>query len=102
MAVIIWEDEMRLCAAPVLVAITFPALASDYTFGPQGSPRYGSNDTVWDASCPEGTTVISGTCISNAGAIPLQSVGPEPGKNRWSCAWTQPMTAASVQALCAK
>jgi hypothetical protein len=87
--------------SPPVVA-TQPRPTSNFIFGREGSPRPQTQNTVWDAYCPAGTTVIFGTCVSNAGAIPLQNFGPEPGGNRWACVWTEPMAAASVHAMCAK
>ena len=75
---------------------------STFMFGPEGKPRLGTNNTVWDAYCPAGTTVISGACISEAGALELQNFGDGASDNRWACAWTEPAKAATVHAMCAK
>jgi len=88
--------------APPNLPVMPKVYSSTFMFGPEGKPRPDTNKTVWDAYCPDGTTVISGTCISNGGAIALMNFGPEPGDNRWACAWPEPMVAADVHAMCAK
>ena len=93
---------MRIGVILVLMAIASPASGGEYVLGPEGKPRPDTNNTVWDAYCPDGTAVISGTCVSEAGAIALQNFGPEPGNNLWACAWTKSMTKADVHAMCAK
>ena len=51
---------MKVLAALMLIAITSPALADHYAFGPKATaPRTNTNSTVWDAYCPSGTTVIA-------------------------------------------
>jgi hypothetical protein len=61
-----------------------------------------SGNTVWVSTCPEGTLVVSGSCSSGDGAIPLQSVGPNPAQNSWECIWAGNMPKANVRALCLK
>jgi hypothetical protein len=59
-------------------------------------------NTVWVSTCPEGTMVVSGSCNSGDGAIPLQRVGPNPAQNSWECVWAGNMPKANARALCLK
>ena len=95
---------MKVLAALMLIAITSPALADHYAFGPKATaPRPNTNSTVWDAICPSGTTVISGTCAGQAGTgATLQMFWHDSSSNKWSCAWSGPVPEADVQAMCAK
>ncbi|UVF22840.1 hypothetical protein HPT29_028480 (plasmid) [Microvirga terrae] len=70
--------------------------------GSAGSVRPGTDSTVWESTCPEHTKVISGTCISQSGAVPLQNIGPNTAANRWECAWSGNVPKADVLALCLK
>jgi hypothetical protein len=75
--------------------------------GEEGKPRPGSNNTVWESSCPPKTVPISGTCVVDAGQknVPaLQNVGPNiaQGINRWECAWQGAVEKASVRAVCVR
>jgi hypothetical protein len=95
---------MKMLAAFILIGITSPALADHYSHGPKAAgPRANTNSTVWDATCPPGTTVISGTCGVRAGnGASQQMFWHDASSNRWSCAWSAPVTEADVQAMCAK
>jgi hypothetical protein len=68
--------------------------------------RDGSNDTVWESEpCPPKTRIVSGTCVIwKAGPAPasLQNFGFERHStgDLWSCAFTGPVKAARVDALC--
>ena len=45
---------MKVLAALMLIAITSPALADHYAFGPKATaPRTNTNSTVWDAILSE-------------------------------------------------
>jgi len=95
---------MKILTAFVLLAITSPALADHYALGPKATaPRPNTNSTVWDAICPSGTIVISGTCVVRAGSdATLQMFWHDSSSNKWSCAWSGPVPEADVQAMCAK
>ena len=95
---------MKVLTALIMLAIASPALADHYAFGPKATaPRANTNSTVWDAYCPSGTTVISGTCGGKEGsAATLQMFWHDSSTNKWSCAWSGPVTDADVQAMCAK
>jgi hypothetical protein len=95
---------MKIVAALILVGISSPALADHYSLGPKAAaPRANTNGTVWDAVCPSGTTVISGTCVLRGEkSAKLQMFWHDSSSNRWSCAWSGPVTDADVQAMCAK
>jgi hypothetical protein len=60
------------------------------------------SSTVWESTCPEGTKVISGTCISQSGPFSLQNIGPNEAANRWECVWAGSVPKADVQAICLK
>jgi hypothetical protein len=95
---------MKILTAFILIGITSPALADHYALGPKATaPRANTNSTVWDAVCPSGTIVISGTCVVRAGSsATLQMFWHDASSNKWSCAWSGPVTEADVQAMCAK
>ena len=95
---------MKTLTAVILIGITSTALADHYELGLKATgPRANTNSTVWDATCPARTTVISGSCVARAGnSASLQNFWHDSSKNRWSCAWSVPVTEADVQAMCAK
>jgi hypothetical protein len=95
---------MKLLTAFILLGMTVPALADHYALGPKAvAPRPNTNGSVWDAFCPGGTTVISGTCVIPAGSgATLQMFWHDSSSNKWSCAWSGPVADADVQAMCAK
>ncbi len=95
---------MKILTAFILVGITSPALADHFALGPKAAgPRANTNSTVWDASCPTGATVIAGTCVVRSGdSAVLQMFWHDASNNKWSCAWSTPVSEADVQAMCAK
>ena len=95
---------MKLVTAFILISMTSPAFADHYALGPKATgPRTNTNSTVWDALCSSGTTVISGTCVSRAeSSVTLQNFWHDSSSNRWSCAWSGPVSDADVQAMCAR
>jgi len=98
------EAEMRILTAVILIGFTSPALADHFSLGPKATgPRANTNSTVWDATCPAGTTVISCICVvrKRDGAA-LQNFWHDASSNKWSCAWSAPVTEADVQATCAE
>src|SRR5262245_4443784 len=79
-----------------------PSSASKISDVAIGQVRQGSSGTVWEARCPKGTEVISGSCIQARGpGVGLQNIGPNRAANQWECAWTAPVEAI-VQAVCLK
>ncbi len=95
---------MKILTAVILIGITSPALADHFSLGPKATgPRANTNSTVWDAACPAGTTVISGICVVRKGdGAVLQNFWHDALSNKWSCAWSAPVTEADVQATCAE
>jgi hypothetical protein len=84
---------------PQKVAYPGPSVAGQ---GHQPGPRPNSNNQIWESpSCPEGTTVIGGTCTITSGfGYSIQNFSLEPGFNGFSCKWTGPVTSATVTATC--
>jgi hypothetical protein len=82
---------------------TFPAMAQPWStqFG-QGSVGEGShNNTKWVSICPNGTFIVSGSCLAPEGSkVPLRSFGMNTDNESWECEWTRSVPKANVRAFC--
>lgn len=71
------------------------------TGGPREA-RPGTNQTVWQSTCPPNSRVLSGICrvLDEGNVPPLQNVGADLSSNRWECVWRGSVQKAFVQAFC--
>ena len=94
----------QLLVIGLLLVFAAPVGAQELQLGSPGKPLAGTNNQVWESTCPEATRPISGSCsVIGASNSPetLHAFGPITTPNAWSCAWNSSVS-ASVQAWCAK
>jgi hypothetical protein len=86
----------------LLSAITVPASADQFEWGPLISKPRDDQNTIWDAHCIDSSEhVVSGKCTITSGTGTLQNVGVNDDRDTWTCVWGQTVI-ATARALCSK
>ena len=88
--------------AALLSALTVPALADQFEWGPLATQPTNDQNTIWEARCNDSSEhVVSGKCTLTSESGSLQNVGVNNERDKWTCVWGETVK-ATARALCAK